>query len=792
MIFKGTPTRGIGEISREINNAGGEINAYTAHNRTVFHTTLPSQNWQIGLDALADAMMHASFPEEEWKREREVILRELAMGEDDPSRVLGKLLWGTAYRVHPYRYPVIGYEDIFKTMTREDLVTFFSRNYVPDNMITVVVGDIDAKEVEAHIHEVFDSFQRRARLSIPLPKEPVQLAPRFARETGPYKVSRLHMAWHITSFSDPDTPALDVLAAVVGAGRSSRLVKKIKEEDSLVYGISAWSATPKEPGLFGISATFDPANEQAVIDAIQAEIAQWKDKPFTKEEIDKARRMVLVGELSELQTVNGQAVSYASGEFYAADPRFAETYLHNVEQVTPEKLNAVIGKYLTPDNQTLVILSPPLPDTAKTAIPQIKKKPVISKEILPHGVTLIVREDHRLPFTYICATLKGGLLSEKAENNGITQLMSELLTRGTASRSAEEIAALTEQLGGSLTVFSGRNSFGLQARCLSRDTDTFIDLLTDCLIHPSFPENELEKQRTIQLASIQQQHERPIFIAQEALREMLFPDHPYQWTPIGKTESVQQLTRTDLIKHAEQLILSSNLVLSVFGDITKERAAELVKKYIADLPSGPAPKLDTPEPIPNLPAKSVKREPKEQAILLIGYPGIDIFDPRRDAIEIINQSLSGMSSDLFSEVREKRGLVYYIGAYSIPGLEPGMIALYAGTREEAVEEVQHWMDVETDRIAGGGLREEELARAKERIVAAYQMSLQDNAGLAQTCALNELYGLGYDYTFSTRERMEALTLKDIKQAAASIFTPARRAISIVLPEETMQDGGKEQ
>ena len=254
MIFKGTPTRSPGDISREISDAGGDVNAYTAWDRTVFHTTLPSRNWKVGLDVLADAVMNATFPENEWKRERDVILREFAMNRDAPDRELYRLFESTAYRDHPYRFPVIGYEDIFKAATHKDLVSYFHNNYTPDNMIVVVVGNVPAAEMRQTLESTFAGFSRRPSDRAVLPTEPPQVAPRIARQTGNYEVGRLMWGYHATALNDPDTPALDVLADIVGDGLSSRLNREIREKQKLVYGIDASSLTLKDPGMFIISA----------------------------------------------------------------------------------------------------------------------------------------------------------------------------------------------------------------------------------------------------------------------------------------------------------------------------------------------------------------------------------------------------------------------------------------------------------------------------------------------------------------------------------------------------------
>lgn len=789
MIFKGTEQRGPTDITTEINEAGGDINAYTSLDRTVFHSVLPAKNWKVGVDVLSDAVMHASFPEEEWAREKDVVIREVAMGKDDPSRVLWKLLSRTAYRVHPYRFPVIGYEDIFEKVTRDDLVTFFRRHYVPDNMITVVVGDIDAGTVRTYLEETFADFARRARAPVVLPQEPPQLAPRFQRETGPYKLSRLRMAYHTVPLNHPDTPALDVLSYIVGHGRSSRLVKKIKEEAQLAFELDAWSYTPREAGYFGVAATFAPEKEKEVVAGIDAEIRSWNTTAFTEAEIEKARRQLLVQELAALETMKGQADSFASGEFFAGDPRYGVWYLDALENVTTDDLHRVVTTYLRPENQTLVVLSPevtsPAKEPASVAEPMVGK---VERRELGNGIPLLVREDHRVPFVHFCFALRGGLLSESEGTSGVTQLMADLLTRGTASRSAENIAREVESLGATLAPFSGWNSFGIQARCLSGDLEAFVPLLTDCLLSSTFPEGEVEKQRQVQLAAIEQEREQPFFLAVEALKATLFPNHPYRLNPAGSTASVAALSQEVLQKHKENLVGADNLAIAVFGDVTPEHALALAEGAFGSLgPRKGAAPVPPPEATPDLPARTTRREPKEQAIVLLGFPGVDVADPRLDALTIIREAMSGLSSELGIEVREKRGLVYYVGALQRAGMEPGLFTFYAGTREEATAEVENLIQQQIQRLAAEGLSEEESMRAREQIIAAYEMGLQDNGGLAQTCALDELYGLGYDHVFSTEERIRAVTAEAIRNAAAELMKPENEAVSILLPEPTPEE-----
>ncbi len=783
MIFKGTPTQKPGDIAKGIHDLGGDLNAYTTLDRTVFHTTLPSRHWRAGLSIFSDAILNPIFPESEWQKEKDVILREMSMRLDNPDVVLNELLWRTAYMAHPYRIPVIGYDDIFKSLTRDNLVDFYRRRYTTDNMVIAVVGAVSAAEVETALREQFGPVPRRTGRPPAVPAEPAQIMPRFARETGPYKVSRLTIAFHGVSMLDPDAPALELLASVVGNGQSSRLVQDIKEKRRLVHDISAGSFTPTQPGLFVIEASFDPALENEVLKTLDETVESWPTTRFSSEEIEKARRMILVGELSTLQTMEGQASSYAFGELSMKNHRMGELYLENLARVTAADLSRVARQYLRKSNRTTVVLSPAQAKPAAQMAESSQPAPALERRLLPGNIPLILRETHRLPFVYLSAAFKGGILSESEAQAGLTRLMSDLLIRGTAHHSASEIAGLIESMGAELSPFCGQNSFGLQGRCLAPDADRFMELFFDCLAAPSFPDDEVDKQRVIQLAAIDAQWEKPNFVAQEALDAMLFAGHPYRWNPLGRRPSVEKADPAALRAIYHRLLLSGNMTLAVFGDITPAAAERLAIRHTARIPKGPAPSIHPAPATPSLPARSEKREPREQCIVMIGFPGITLDDPRRTAMEILESSLSGMSSRVFHSIREERGLAYYAGARQRLGVDPGQFFLVAGTRPDAAAEVESLLLTEVARVAREGIQPDEIARAKSQLIADHDMQLQNNMSLSLTSALNELYGMGYAYDFNAAQRIESVTADQIREAAASILVTNRMAVSIVLPVE---------
>ena len=784
MIFKGTPTQRPGDITRTLNDAGARVNAYASLDRTVFHLVMPAEHWETGLAVFSDAVIHAAFPEDEWQDEQTVILQEMKMGRDDPNRELGALLRRTAYRVHPYRHPVIGYEELFLQTTREDLLSFYHRHYTPENLIFVLVGDVDPTAAEQAVRAAFAPFERRLSRPVVIPSEPPQMAPRVERKTGAYQIARASWGFHTVAIHHPDAAALDVLAALVGWGQSARLTTDLRDRQRLVHSISAWSFTPGDPGLFGLTAQFEPEQEAALIEAVAQKIERWREELFEPEELDRARRQMLMSSISSLQDMQGQARSMASGEFYARDPRFTERYLQRLEAITPETLRTVAQRYLRPENLSLVLLIPEQPE--ETVAPA-EDDPLLGEPVrltLSNGIPLIVREDHRLPLTHVSIALLGGVLSETPDRQGITRLMADLLPRGTSTADARELAGRMDALGASLQPFSGLNSFGLEGTSLAEDLPALLAQMAEILLDPAFPEHELDRQRARQIASLRAAREQPMNLADQLVRAALHPgEHPYQWTPLGSEEALAALDRAALQAHLARHLNRDNIAIAVFGHCTPEEALALVEPLFADMPAGDRMASQPPSTPTALPAREERREPRQQTIYMRGFPGVDLRDERVDALNLLQTALSGLSSELSTEVREKRGMAYFVGARNLAGLAPGRFYFYAGTYEEAVAELDQLIDAEIQRIVTDGLSEQEFLRAQAQLLGDSHSRLQDNASLAQMATLNELYGMGYRYGFDHAARIRQVTNEAVRAAARSLLDPDRQITVVIYPEQ---------
>jgi len=783
MLFKGTTNRSGPRIDQEVQEAGGYMNAFTSFDRTVYHIDVPNTGAGVALDVLCDIMQNATLPGEEMEKEKQVILREMDMNVDDPGRRASRRLFETAYTRSPYRFTIIGYPDIFGELKREDVSTYYREKYAPNNVFFVVAGDVKVGEVIERIRAAYAGAKSRPLPPEVLPPEPSQTAPREVIEEAPIELGYCYFAWHIPDLRHPDAPALDVLAAILGNGRSSRLYQVVREKQGLVTSVDAWTYSPGGPGLFGVSAVTEAGKFPEAREAILAEVERLKTAPVSASELAKAGKQFIAGALSSRKTMQGQAQDLGANWLAANDLNFSERYLAAVQAVTLADLQRVACHWLTTDNRTVYALLPTGMAPQASVAREVDRERPVQKYEFANGLRLLVKEDHRLPFVEYRAAFTGGVLAETAATNGVTQLMGKMLLKGTTTRSAEQIALAVESVGGSLDSYGGNNSFGLNAEVMSDDFALGLDLVSDVLLRPVFPAEALEREREVQLAGIRAQRDHLLQSASNSMRRALFGGAGYGLDALGTEESVQKLQESDLRAFHARWAASNNCVLAIYGDVQPEAVRLAVETQFQSWRPGPGqlrPAPPSPERFAGVKRVSEIRD-KKQAVLVIGFQGASLYERDRYPLELLQESCSDLGSRLFLRIREKLGLAYYVGAQSVIGLAPGYFAFYAGTTPDKVSLVEKEMLAEAALLCAEGITGEELSRSKAKIIGQRKIARQDLGGLAMASALDELYGLGYGYSESEDALFEAVTGDEVAAAARKYLTPEAMVISVVQP-----------
>jgi len=807
MLFKGTKRRGVGQIAREVEGSGGEINAWTSHDETVYHIVLASRFFDAGLDILADTLQNASFDPAEFDRERHVVLEEIKQGLDDPERQAGQGLFHAAFDQHPYGRPIIGTEATVGRLRREDLVAFFSKCYVASNLTLVVVGDFDADSARQKIAKAFASLSE----GVPAPARPKQAEQsqlRVVAAARDVKETQLLLGFHTPAINHADVPALDLLAVALGQGDSSRLNLEVVRNRQLVTNTSAYLFSARDPGLMVVAASLPPGRVDEATRAMLDEILRLSHEEMTQEELAKARTILESDRVYDKETVQGHARKLGFFTAIAGDVGFEDRYLASLQKLTPADLRRVAAQYLRVSNLT-VFAQVPEPKTDKQKARTEKIAASIKKlaeaaearadarfarataagegdrvvtHVFPSGLKLLVLRDASVPIVAVRATWVGGLRYEDERSNGISHMLAALLSRGTKTRSAEQIMNEVEGMAGNISGYSGRNSLGLQAEFLSRYLERGFDLVADCLLNATFSEEELDKERRIVVDDIRAQEDNLGQVSFRLFHSGMWKKHPYRLDPLGTSDSVAGFTRRKLLQHFRRFYAINNLTLAVVGDVDPNRVITKVATLFADASEAGVKQPDVAsEPASEGPRQVFKFLAKEQAHVVLGFPGVTFSNPDRFSLEILAHVLSGQGGRLFSEIREKRALAYRVSAFSLEGMDPGYFAVYVATSPEKVEEAVHAIRQELKTVAENGISADELQRAQRYLIGTHAIGLQRKSAIAAALAFYEAYGQGWRSYRLYGDNIMKVTVADVVRVARKYLDPTREVAAVVEP-----------
>lgn len=782
MLFKGTTRRAGREISAAVQAHGGYINAYTTFDRTVYYIDLPSEHTAVAIDLLADAVLHSTLPADETAKEKDVILREIAMTKDDPDNRLWDTMFSTAFREHPYRQPIIGHRDVFSEVTHADLVGYYRARYVPNNLVVVIVGDIDVAATRAAVELHFGATPRARLAPVLVPEEPLQLAPRSDHRFEAVELTRAALAWPIPGLGHHDAPVLDLLSMVLGSGDSSVLWQDIREKTGLVHTIDASSWNPGSGGLFCVSFTCDAAKREPATAAITRTLARCAAHAFTAGQLRKALRQLVVGEINSRKTMSGQASRLGAAEVVVGDLDYSRSYFERLRDITPADLRRVLKAYLVPERLTSISLNPVAADTKKAfAIGSAAATADFSEIKLPNGARLILQRDQHLPNLHLRLMVTGGPLFEPAGKRGATALLATMLSKDTRHHSSAAIAQFIEEVGGSFHAFSGNNSLGLAVEVLPPDAERALAVLADATLAPAFKPATLATERDAQLAALQEDADDVVTLARKLVRQKFFGSHPLGLDANGDEAGVKSLTPADLAALHRRLFVAPNVVLAATGDFDPKALVPKLKTFLAKLAPGSVPvsavRFNGAAAIGDF----VEQQPREQAVVLQAFPGPRVHAPDFYVSEVADELFSGMASRLFERVREEKGLAYFVRSGRILGLDAGMFYFMAGTQPGREAEVIAEIDAEIARVQSGGVEAVELTRCQTRLKAGRRQSMQTNASRAMSAGLNVLQGQPVNDWKNYDARVDAVTLADLAAFATRYFTRAQRTQLVVRP-----------
>lgn len=804
MMFKGTPSMPKGRFWQIVQRDGGWANAFTSNDVTVYYLMLPASRVEDALEIESDRMTNCLFDSAEVVSERNVIAEEWRMSSvDDADGALFEALAGAAFTVHPYKYPVIGFESDILSYSRESALAYYRAWYNPGNAVLSVVGDFDTDELLEQIEERFGGIPRPPHTMPAACIEPPQTEQRRVAIEHESNLARIAIAFHTPEGSHPDSPILDLISAHLTGGRSSRLQAALVET-GLASDVGAWNDGGIDPGLFTFYATVMPGVEPGEVErVIWEEIDRLSAQPLPDSILSSLKRRFRAGMVLGESNPLGLAMRYSIDETCFGDHQASEKALERMESATPEDIARVASEYFVPSNSTVAVLNPagggfggaprgrqqtPVDMEEPSAIdyegldiPAELLQPSetsvsdgIETEILDNGLLLLVKEDHTFPVVAVAFGIPLGGMRVPAERAGLAGVTTDMMMRGTEDLEYAEFHERLESRGARMRLSAGREYGTGGVTVLSEDLEIALESVAGLLTGPAFRESDFERVMEDQRAALSQRRESVFSRAGEALT-LLAHENPAE-ARIVTEETLDAISLDDARNFWRLCCRPSGSMLVIVGDVNAERVSERVHELFGGWrdPSEPIPPLSVPAVSAAARDTVVSMPGRSQAAVFAGIPGPGYASEDYAAFLVMNGILgSGIGSRLGHYVRDDQGLAYYVGSRLAADREQGLFTAMLSTKSDYASRAAESVYEECMRIAGEDVLPIELELEQASWVAGSALSRAGYDDQADILVSNMMRGFPADFDRAFQEQVVALDTDDIRAVADRYFSGDR-------------------
>lgn len=797
MFFKGTELYPAGEFDRILEAKGAINNAATSKDFTHYHITIPSKDFDIALKMHSDMILHPLLPRKELEKERKVVLEEISKNADEPNTKLYKNMVSGFYKQHPYKREVIGKKNIIETITREEMLDFYEKNYSPANMITIIVGDVDTNRALQQVKTLFDVQS--------LPKQQVKNYKIDKPLTNQFKIqekAKIENGYIMIGFrgvpaaDKKDSAALDILATILGDGRTSRLYQNIKEQKQLAYSISAGNSSFKDDSILFVRANFLPENLEKLEKAIFEEIYKLANSPIDPAEIQKAKTIIERDTYYSRESISNITNEMGYIAVLTGDVNYYDEYLNDIKNVSAKKLEEVAKKYLDSNKASVSILLPEnytkntavQDDKTKYDAKLVKESKSTKKFQLQNGATLLVTNNKLNDIIAIQMYSKGGSLLEKKP--GVGAILASSMLKGTKKYSMTELSQKLEENGIKLFAQNSADAFSISLKFSKNDTELALDILNEVINNAKLDPYELEKIKTEKIQSIRTARDNPSTLAFEEFRTAIFENTPYGYTGKILEQTIPSISRKEIVEFYNTVFYPQNTVISINGHVDEQKYINYFSKILGEKKDARIELGDFKSKFkPLTKDKTVKAEKDSQAAwVVLGWltPGLQ---NQKDwaTLQVIDSILgTGMSSRLFINLRDIQGLAYQVGSSYIANYNEGAMVLFIGTSPNSAKHSQQELLAAIENLKKEFVSDKELKDAKDKLIGNYIISQETNTEKASTTGWLEVTGRGFDFEDKFYELINAVSAADIIAAANKYFSTPN-VLTIVAPKDTLKD-----
>lgn len=782
LFFKGTKTHEPGEFDKILETKGAITNAATSKDFTHYYITIPSKDFDLAMDLHGDMILHPLIPRKEMEKERKVVLEEISKDLNSPTKIMQDNLNSMLYTTHPYKRKVIGRSDVIETITRDQVLSFYNKNYSPSNMVTVIIGDVDANHAIEKTKEAFNAEYKKQTKTIytkeaPLTKQ--QKKVEYLDTESGYMV----IGFRGTPIDDKDSYALDVLATILGDGRSSVLNQVLKEKKRIAFSVDAGNSTFRDDGIFYISANYEPTKCKIVQDTIFNEIEKIQKNGVTDDQLKLAKNIIERSTYYSRESITNIATEIGYTMALTNDIKFYDTYLDNIKNVSKEDVKKVAEKYLGINRSAVSIVLPKsakevpvasLTQQAPATAELVSENTQTQKYKLSDGATMLYTPNNVNDIIAISIYAKGGQLAE--QKAGTANLTATAMMRGTKNYTSLELSQVLEDNGIKIQPSASADAFAINVLTTKDEYDKTLELLNEVVNNATFEDYEIDKVKTEKLNTIKRNKDVPLQRAIEEYRDLIYQNSPYSISSKILEKNIPNITKEDIINYYNSIFAPKNLVISINGNIDKDKTIQDLNNIFK--PKENAKNFDFAQynskiPTVTTPRQTIQKVPTtETAWILLGWQTNGVLNEKDYAtLQVIDSLLgSGMSSRLFKDLREQEGLAYQLGSGYSPNVLRGSFLLYIGTNPQTLDKAKSGLFAEITRLKTEYVGDKELQDAKEKLLGNYVIGLETNLDKASNIGWYEASTRGYEFKDKYEKLINSVTDSDIIEIANKYFT----------------------
>ena len=820
MMFKATKDLPAESFDRLTEDVGGLNNASTYDDFTNYYEVVPANHLERLVWAEAERMGTLVIDDDNFKSERDVVKEELRQRvlASPYGRLFSLYVPQATYQTHPYHRPGIGSIEELDAATLDDVRAFHEAYYRPDNAALIVVGNFDEAQLIAWIDKYFGPLTHPAQAIRRVSAvEPTRTGPGVYEGYGPnVPLPAVAITWLGVKASDPDAPAMKVLDAILSGGKSSRLYDALVYDKQIAAEIYSNADLPAQPGAFMVGAIMASGHTIAEGEAaLLAQVEALRKTPPTKAELDEAKNELVAGKLRERETIDGRGFALGYALRINGDAAKANTELADLQAVTAADVQRVARTYLDPQRRmtiryrpesarpkgqaTPAAAAPPkmvttytgpvfalAPEGQRRALPPIGApvQPVLPKpaeKTLANGLRVIVARSSDLPLVSADLTLRTGAWADPKRLAGAAGMTADMLTEGTKTRSAQQIARQTEALGATLESSASLEASSISLNVMPDKLATGMAIMADVVRNPAFAAEELERQRAQSLDGLRVAYQEPGQVSAYAAAPVVFAGTPFGHVSTGTPASIARLKPADLSALHAAWYRPDNAILVLTGDISAEQGFALAEKAFGGWvrPATPLPAAPAIRPAPRARTIVIDLPGTGQAAVNLVKPGIARGDPDYYPGLVANAMLGGgYSSRLNLEIRIKRGLSYGASSNLSANRTTGSFRAAAQTKNESAPQVLDLIDEQIKAMEASPPTADDLRARQSTLVGSYGRRLATTEGLASILGSLALYGVPLDEVTRYTAKVEAVTPAQVQAFAARIMDPAGASIII--------------